>query len=73
MYQYVSSCPSRRWEKGKALGSLKNDPAAKVEANPLISFEVKPMAGEDPALVLANSKRVFKRAWELLEVGKESV
>ena len=54
-------------------GFLKNDPAAKVEAKPLISFEVKPMAGEDPALVLANSKRVFKRAWALLEVGKESV
>ena len=31
------------------------------------------MAGEDPALVLANSKRVFKQAWALLEVGKESV
>ncbi len=54
-------------------GFLKSDPAAKAEANPLISFEVKPMAGEDPALVLANSKRVFKRAWALLEVGKESV
>jgi hypothetical protein len=54
-------------------GFLKNDPAAKAGEKPLISFEVKPMAGEDPALVLANSKRVFKRPWELLEVGKESV
>jgi sugar phosphate isomerase/epimerase len=47
-------------------GLLKNDPAAKAEGKPLISFEVKPMAGENPVLVLANSKRVFKRAWALL-------
>ena len=47
-------------------GFLKNDPAVKVEEKPLISFEVKPMAGENPGLVLANSKRVFKQAWALL-------
>jgi sugar phosphate isomerase/epimerase len=47
-------------------GFLKNDPPAKVEDKPLISFEVKPMAGENPGLVLANSKRVFKQAWALL-------
>jgi len=47
-------------------GFLKNDPAAKAGEKPLISFEVKPMAGENPALVLANSKRVFKQAWALL-------
>ncbi len=47
-------------------GFLKNDPATKAEEKPLISFEVKPMVGENPALVLANSKRVFKRAWALL-------
>jgi sugar phosphate isomerase/epimerase len=47
-------------------GFLKNDPAAKVGDKPLISFEVKPMAGENPGLVLANSKRVFKQAWALL-------
>lgn len=47
-------------------GFLKNDPATKVEEMPLISFEVKPMAGENPDLVLANSKRVFKQAWALL-------
>jgi sugar phosphate isomerase/epimerase len=47
-------------------GFLKNGPAAKSGEKPLISFEVKPMAGEDPALVLANSKRVFKRAWAML-------
>ncbi len=48
-------------------GLLKNDPAVKVENKPLISFEVKPMAGENPGLVLANSKRVFKQAWALLQ------
>jgi len=47
-------------------GLLKNDPAVKVEDKPIISFEVKPMAGENPGLVLANSKRVFKQAWALL-------
>jgi sugar phosphate isomerase/epimerase len=49
-----------------AEGVLKNDPAAAIGEKPLISFEVKPMAGENPVLVLANSKRVFKRAWALL-------
>jgi sugar phosphate isomerase/epimerase len=47
-------------------GFLKNGSAAKVGERPLISFEVKPIAGEDPVLVLANSKRVFKQAWALL-------
>lgn len=47
-------------------GFLKNDPAVKVAEKPLISFEVKPMAGENPCLVLANSKRVFKQAWAML-------
>jgi sugar phosphate isomerase/epimerase len=47
-------------------GFLKNDPAGKAGKKPLISFEVKPMAGENPGLVLANSKRVFKQAWALL-------
>ena len=47
-------------------GLLKNDPAVKAGDKPLISFEVKPMAGENPGLVLANSKRVFKQAWALL-------
>jgi len=36
-------------------------------------FRNKPMAGEDPAPAIANLKRVFERAWELLEAGKESV
>jgi len=47
-------------------GFLKNDPGLKAAEKPLISFEVKPMAGEDPLLVLANSKRVFKQAWAML-------
>ena len=47
-------------------GLLKNDPAVKAADKPLISFEVKPMAGENPGLVIANSKRVFKQAWALL-------
>lgn len=47
-------------------GVLKKDTTVKVGEKPLISFEVKPMAGENPCLVLANSKRVFKQAWALL-------
>jgi sugar phosphate isomerase/epimerase len=47
-------------------GFLKASPAARVGEKPLISFEVKPMAGESPGLVLANSKRVFRQAWALL-------
>jgi sugar phosphate isomerase/epimerase len=30
---------------------------------PMVSFEVKPMDGQDPLLVLANVKRVMQRAW----------
>lgn len=33
----------------------------------VLSFEIKPWADEDPALVLANAKRVLNRAWALLE------
>ena len=47
-------------------GVLKKETTVKVGERPLISFEVKPMAGENPCLVLANSKRVFKQAWALL-------
>jgi sugar phosphate isomerase/epimerase len=47
-------------------GLLRNDPTVKVENKPIISFEVKPMMGENPELVIANSKRVFKQAWALL-------
>ena len=31
-----------------------------------LSFEVQPMPGEDPDLLIENSKRIMKRAWALL-------
>jgi sugar phosphate isomerase/epimerase len=49
-----------------AEGVLKKDSVPTVGEKPLISFEVKPMTGENPVLVLANSKRVFKQAWALV-------
>ena len=33
---------------------------------PLVSFEVKPLEGQDPHLVIANAKRIMQRAWALL-------
>ena len=36
------------------------------ENRPIISFEIKPMAGQDPLLVIANAKRVFREAWARL-------
>lgn len=33
----------------------------------VLSFEVKPWKDEDPEIILANTKRVLKRAWALLE------
>jgi sugar phosphate isomerase/epimerase len=45
------------------LGWLKDDVNIKSEDRPIISFEVKPMAGENSNIVLANSIRVFKEAW----------
>lgn len=47
------------------LGWLKDE---KIESKrkPIISFEVKPMAGERSSIVLANSIRVFKEAWASL-------
>jgi len=33
---------------------------------PAVSFEVKPQPGEDPAVVIANAKRVLERAWARL-------
>ncbi|BFJ86874.1 sugar phosphate isomerase/epimerase [Ruthenibacterium sp. CLA-JM-H11] len=35
----------------------------------VLSLEVKPMPGEDEDVVLANTKRVIRRAWALLEDG----
>lgn len=48
------------------IGWLRNDKNMKQEDRPIISFEVKPMAGELSSIVLANSIRVFKTAWSLL-------
>ena len=47
------------------LGWLKND-KTKFEDKPVVSFEVKPMAGENSSIILANSIRVFKEAWASL-------
>ena len=33
----------------------------------VLTFEVKPWADEDPAVIVANSKRVLNRAWAMLE------
>ena len=48
------------------LGWLKKEGNIKPGDKPVISFEVKPMAGENSGIVLANSIRVFKEAWSLL-------
>lgn len=47
-------------------GFLKNDKIINPNDKMILSFEVKPMAGENHEAVLANSKRVFKQAWSLL-------
>lgn len=36
------------------------------EDPPIVSFEVKPMEGEDPELVIANAKRTLIEAWALV-------
>ena len=48
------------------IGWLKKDGSPRPGGKPIISFEVKPMAGENSNIVLANSIRVFKEAWELI-------
>ena len=35
-------------------------------SRPIVSFEVKPMEGQDPLVVLANAQRVMKEAWALI-------
>ena len=47
-------------------GLLKNSTKGKPVTRPIVSFEVKPMAGENNGLVIANAKRVFNQAWALL-------
>lgn len=36
---------------------------------PIVSFEVKPLPGEDPELVIANAKRALIEAWAQVYVG----
>ncbi len=38
---------------------------------PIISFEVKPLAGEDSALVIANAKRALLNAWDFKNKHEE--
>ena len=33
---------------------------------PIVSFEIKPQAGQDPLVVIANAKRVLREAWARL-------
>jgi hypothetical protein len=33
---------------------------------PIVGFEIKPMPGEDPDIVIAGTKRVWKEAWARL-------
>lgn len=49
------------------LRCLKEENLFRVNDPLVLSFEVKPWKDEDPALVLANSKRVLNRAWALLD------
>ncbi len=46
---------------------LKEEGFFNVKNPYVLSFEVKPWKDEDPAIILANSKRVLRRAWALLE------
>ncbi len=46
---------------------LKEEGFFNAEDPYVLSFEVKPWGDEDPAIILANSKRVLNRAWALLE------
>lgn len=49
------------------LRALKQEGFFRPEAPCVLSFEVKPWKDEDPAIVIANAKRVLNRAWALLE------
>lgn len=44
------------------VGYLKKNP----EKRPIISFEVKPLSGQGPEVVLAQSKRILEEAWRRL-------
>lgn len=45
------------------IGYLQEGPGPK----PWVGFEVKPMPGEDPELILANTKRAWRQAWAALD------
>lgn len=49
------------------LSILKSEGFFNVEKPYVLSFEVKPWGNETPGAVIANSKRVLRRAWALLE------
>lgn len=46
---------------------LKEEGFFNVEKPYVLSFEVKPWGDEDPEIILANTKRVVKRAWALVK------
>ena len=48
------------------LGWLNASSGKKQADKPVVSFEVKPMPGENSSIVLANTIRVFKTAWGML-------
>jgi len=48
------------------LGWLNGSGGNKQGEKPIVSFEVKPMPGENSSIVLANTIRVFKTAWGML-------
>ncbi|MGI6161818.1 MAG: sugar phosphate isomerase/epimerase family protein [Christensenellales bacterium] len=48
------------------LRQCKNEGLMNADDPMVLSFEVKPWKDEDPALVIANAKRVLNRAWSLL-------
>jgi len=45
------------------LGTLLDLGFLGLDTRPIVSFEIKPMQGQDPLLMIANAKRVLKEAW----------
>ncbi|WP_319559708.1 TIM barrel protein [Marispirochaeta sp.] len=54
-------------ELAEYLQALKDMGFLNKKKPPILSFEVKPTAGEDPDVVIAGSKRVLNRAWALVK------
>ena len=46
-----------------SVGYLSHNPQGEL---PIVAMEIKPMEGEDPEVVLANSKRAWRTAWEMV-------